>query len=152
MREINKDLKMHFKALTDKVGELVRTGLGELEEQENQVKNYQSVAVVDQRKQELLDELDAMLREYRQKQNYDNLLTLGQVMPGHSQYEGAITTAESEEDLMVMMNSKVIAGLDMHTSGGGAPAGLTQSSNKKSVIFSDMRASTNPYDGVIYKK
>jgi hypothetical protein len=47
MREINKDLKMHFKALTDKVGELVRTGLGELEEQENQVKNYQSVAVVD---------------------------------------------------------------------------------------------------------
>lgn len=69
MREVNKDLKGHFRELQGKVTQLMDSQVvGDKE-------NNRQLGGDELRRQEMLDEIQAMIGEYKKKQTYDNMLT-----------------------------------------------------------------------------
>ena len=83
MREVNKDLKLHFKLLQEKVHSLFEEGtVGEKENRSctNHPSSFKG-------KDQLVSQIEELLTAYRLKQNYDNLLTIGGKLPTESETE-----------------------------------------------------------------
>ena len=88
MREINKDLKQHFKKLEEKVSQLTNKQQT-LEGKEN--KQFTSVPI--------FSEVQELIAEYRQKQTYDNLLTNMTRVPEQKEKKKHVTINESRQDV-----------------------------------------------------
>ena len=74
MREINKDLKRHFRELEDKVALLIAERQSLTADRTDSESNKENHRKSDQQNLMLAD-ISAMITEYKKKQKYDSVLT-----------------------------------------------------------------------------
>lgn len=78
MREVNKDLKSHYKELESKVTQIFQYESREMytdSDKENNVLQNSTGFEESTKRKEMLEEISMMINEYKQKQSYDNMLT-----------------------------------------------------------------------------
>lgn len=78
MREVNKDLKSHYKELETKVSQIFQYESRETypdSDKENHVLQNSTGFEESIKRKEMLEEISMMIDEYKQKQGYDKMLT-----------------------------------------------------------------------------